>query len=159
MVALALLLPLGFSHALTVHRAPELWPLWVAIWVAALGPVRVALHGQRAAHGVRLAVPSVVAVACVGIGLAANNTLAVLRGLFWPIGEFVRTPKQGSSTQRRGRAPRLELLFAAATALAALFLGLQAPFGVVAYALFCGSGSWALAAYWWAHERRLPEVP
>jgi cellulose synthase/poly-beta-1,6-N-acetylglucosamine synthase-like glycosyltransferase len=159
MVALALLLPLGFGHALTVHRVPMLWPLWVGIWIAALGPVRVALYGQRAARGARLDLGGALAAACVGVGLAANNTFAVVRGLCWPIQEFVRTPKQGRAAACRGRAPRAEVLYAAATAGAAAFLAQHATLGVVAYALFCGSGSWVLTCYWWVRERRLPALP
>ena len=155
MVALAVLLPFGFGHLALLGREPHLWPLWIAVWVAALGPLRVALHGQRAARGRRFAFAGVAGAALLGVGVSANNALAVLRGLLWPIDEFVRTPKQGGGRAGTGPLPRTELAFASFTAAAAGVLALTAPASLVAYALFCSSGSWVLALYWWTWERRL----
>lgn len=158
MVALAVLLPLGFGHLALLGKAPNLWPLWAAVWVAALGPLRVALHGQRAANRRRGAVGGAIAAALLGLGASANNALAVLRGLLWPIREFVRTPKQGRAGRAGGPLPSTELAFSAFTGCATCLLAVHASAAFATYALFCCSGSLALSIYWWTWERRFERL-
>jgi cellulose synthase/poly-beta-1,6-N-acetylglucosamine synthase-like glycosyltransferase len=154
MMALILLLPLGVGHWPMFMDHPGWWPLWLAIWIAALGPLTVALAGQRLQGRGRLR-----EVACcflLGLGSCANNAIAVLRGLSRPIRTFVRTPKQGSlATPLRTPAPLLEpfmLLFTLASVVA---LAYTHPWAIATYALFCSAGFWFLTAYWWAVERRV----
>jgi len=157
MVTLAVLLPLGFGHLALLRHAPAAWPLWAVVGVAALGPLRVAMHGQRAAQH-RGSLRGTAAAALLGLGVSANNALAVLRGLLWPIREFVRTPKQGRGGAKGGPLPNTEIGFALFTAGAAAVLAFEAPVSLVAYALFCSSGSWMLTLYWWTWERRLERL-
>lgn len=157
MVLLAVLLPLGFGHLALVDHLPAVWPLWAAVWIAALGPLRVAAHGQRAEFG-RATSARTASAALLGLGASANNALAVLRGLSWPIREFVRTPKLGRGGGAGSSLPSTELAFACFTGTAAAVLALRAPASLSAYALFCCSGSWALTVYWWTWERRLERL-
>jgi hypothetical protein len=117
----------------------------------------MALHGQRVACGARFALGDAACAALLGLGAAANNAIAALRGLLWPIREFAHTPKQGRGSAQRGAVPWTEAACALATAVAAASIALEAPGGPVVYALFCSSGYWALALYWWGWERRFPE--
>jgi cellulose synthase/poly-beta-1,6-N-acetylglucosamine synthase-like glycosyltransferase len=159
MAALTLLLPLGVGHLPMTLAHPLLWPLWAAVWLAALGPLGVSLAGQRAAgRGQRL--PGALSAMLLGLGTAGNNAVAVLRGLSLPIRTFVRTPKHGDGRAAPlvARAPRTELVLAALTAVSAAVLAVHAPAAVATYAAFCFSGVWALCAYWWTAERRAVAV-
>ncbi|MCG3138667.1 MAG: hypothetical protein HJJLKODD_02535 [Phycisphaerae bacterium] len=42
------------------------------------------------------------AIMSLGIGIAINNSRAMLQGFFGQVGEFVRTPKYGATEQQRG---------------------------------------------------------
>ncbi len=152
-VALTGLLPLGFGHLPLAIAHAWLWPLWTTVWLAACGPFAVAVVGQRAA-GRGVSIPAAVGATLLGLGMCATNAVAVFRGLVRPIRTFVRTPKQGSRGRARSTSPpRIELAAAAFSGGSAVVLAANAPATLVPYALFCGSGAWALCLYWWFAER------
>ena len=151
MLAVVVLLPFGVGHLPMLHELPGWWPLWVAIWLAALGPITVAVAGQVIRGRVRVA--DVAGCFLLGLGACANNAIAVLRGLVRPIRTFVRTPKQGLlPSPMRTRAPRLEQAMALFTLGTVVWLSLSAPWVVAGYALFCAAGFCFVAAYWWVAE-------
>jgi len=152
MFALILLLPYGVGHLPMISRYPGLWPLWVAIWTAAAGPLAVSLAGQR-----RRGKPALREVALcflLGLGSCANNSLAVLRGLMRPIKTFVRTPKQGGrKAPLNAPAPRMEIGMTLFTLAVVVLLAETRPWAIATYALFCSAGFCFLAGYWWIVER------
>ena len=154
MTMLILLLPFGIGHLPMLARYPHLWWSWLAIWVAAAGPVSLSALGQRLRG--RLVWSDVLSCFLLGLGSCANNTLAVLRGLARPIRTFVRTPKQGRlPAPMRTPAPRLELAMALFTLASVAVLLRGRPWATATYAFFCAAGFCALAAYWWTVERRV----
>jgi len=79
-------------------------PLFLA---ATVSVVNFYLMSQREAYpDWRTRVKFLPAVLAVGIGLAVNNTRAVIEGLFGAPGEFKRTPKYGIERAGRGRQHR-----------------------------------------------------
>jgi cellulose synthase/poly-beta-1,6-N-acetylglucosamine synthase-like glycosyltransferase len=152
-VLLTLLLPLGIGHLPVAMAHPAAWLLFALIWIAALGPICVTRTAQRAAGMPRASLRASLSTTLLGLGSAANNAIAVLRGLFLPIPVFVRTPKQGATSSAAGPMPGTELLFGAFTLLAAAILAGSAASTLVVYVLFCSSGYWGLCAYWFVSER------
>jgi cellulose synthase/poly-beta-1,6-N-acetylglucosamine synthase-like glycosyltransferase len=153
MSLLTLLVPLAVADLPVLSRAPLLWPVWVAIWVAATGPVAVAVASQ-APRG-RLELLDVASGVLLGLGSCVNNAVAVLRGLFRPIRTFVRTPKQGTRrTPIRAPAPGTEQVMAAVSLAILLAFPADRPWALAAYAASCGAGFWTIATYWWVVERR-----
>ncbi len=149
---LTLLLPFGIGHLpLALHHSAS-WALWALIWVAGIGPICVTREGQRA-DGRPVSLRASLATTLLGLGTAANNAVAALRGLALPIPTFVRTPKRGDGPAVRTEPPRIESALAVSTLVAAASLAPTAPASIVAYTLFCASGYWTLAAYWWRVER------
>ena len=77
------------------------WNVWAMILFSAVAPsltyayARYTLAGRWS--GLRI-IPAMIALGC---GLCMNNALAVIRGAYLRGGEFVRTPKSGSSDARR----------------------------------------------------------
>ena len=163
MVVLMLLLPLGVGHVVALGTTAGLWPLWIAVWIAALCPLSAANWSQkRAARPTRGRTGHLGAALCaslLGLGTSANNALAALRGTVVQGGEFVRTPKQGVGRRAGGAVPQLELWLALGTALGVALLAWRAPLGLVPYALFCASGYWSVLAHWWRVERPLEGAP
>ncbi|MDH3593057.1 MAG: glycosyltransferase, partial [Planctomycetota bacterium] len=152
MMMLVALLPLGAGHLPLLLDNQTLWPLWLAIWVAACGPVVVSVAGQW----LRGRVPARDIVSCflLGLGACANNAVAAMRGLSKPIRTFVRTPKQGSLPRaERTPMPVLELVMMVVTLASTGLIANTQPIAVATYALFCSAGFCTLAAYWWAVER------
>jgi hypothetical protein len=160
MMALMVLVPLGAGHARFLLRDVRLWPLWVAVWAAAMGPIDASVAAQRIrarrpSPPDPLSIRAVVACFLLGLGACANNAVAVVRGLLRPIRTFERTPKQGSATiPLRAPAPVLEQAMAVGTACAALSLARTDGWALTAYGVFCAAGFAAVAAYWWLVERR-----
>jgi len=152
MFALILLLPYGVGHLPMISRYPGLWPLWIAIWTAAAGPLAVSFAGQK-----RRAKPALGEVALcflLGLGSCANNSVAVLRGLMRPIRTFVRTPKQGTrKLPLSAPAPRMEIGMTLFTLAVVVMLAETRPWAIATYALFCSAGFCFLAGYWWIVER------
>jgi hypothetical protein len=128
--------------------------VWGPAWLAALGPIAVAIAGQRAAG--RRAPGAIVGCFLLVFGVCANNAVAALRGLVRPIRTFVRTPKQGSLPRPPASpAPLLEQGMGLFTLVALLLLARTQPWGAVAsYALFCTAGFCCVTAYWWLHEKQ-----
>jgi cellulose synthase/poly-beta-1,6-N-acetylglucosamine synthase-like glycosyltransferase len=154
MMALVLLVPFGVGHARFLLRDVRLWPLWVAVWAAAAGPIAVSVAAQRARGG-RRRLRGVVACFLLGLGACANNSVAVVRGLVRPIRTFVRTPKQGSVAEPLGApAPLLEFAMALFTLAGAFFLARTDALALAVYGVFCAAGFGAVAGYWWLAERR-----
>jgi hypothetical protein len=152
MMALVLLLPYGLGHLPMLTHYPSLWPLWIGIWLAATGPIVVAVTGQRLGGAWRLR--EVLLCFLLGLGSCANNALAVLRGLVRPIRTFVRTPKQGARRRPLAtEAPLLEQVCMLFTLGAVVLLARSRPWAIAAYALFCSAGFCFLALYWWLTER------
>jgi len=94
---LSLLLP--WAGLARVSLSQGSWiTLDTLMFVAVVCPF-VAFYGtavRRSGHGsTRLRWAQLPLVLAVGVGLAVSQTRAVLEGLFGPVGEFVRTPKQG----------------------------------------------------------------
>jgi len=153
MLALILLLPLGVAHGPLLFSHPRWWPLWLAIWAAACGPIVVSVVGQRL--GGRSRPHDILYCFLLGLGACANNAVAVVRGLSRPIKTFVRTPKQGGrSAPLRTAAPLLEQGMAIVTLASTLWLARTYPWAIATYAVFCSAGFVFLAGYWWAVERR-----
>ena len=153
MSILILLLPFGMGHVPMLLRYPAWWPLWIGIWIAALGPISVSFAGQVVAG--RFPIHDVFSAFLLGLGSCVNNAIAVMRGLFRPIKTFVRTPKQGSTlAPLRTQAPILEQFMMLFTTGAVLHLAQTRPWATASYALFCCSGFCVLAAYYWLVERR-----
>ena len=153
MVMLIAVLPFGIGHLPLFARHANLWPLWLAIWISALGPLTVSVMGQRINGRVRLF--DVLACFLLGLGSCMNNAIAVGRGLFRPIRTFVRTPKQGSGTMRlQTPMPVTEQLMTLFSLACVLYLSTTSPWATATYALFCCAGFVSLAGYWWVAERR-----
>ena len=98
MVVLALLV---FPAMVLRDQAIGTWVIWVEIPVLLFGTGSICVYfamAQRAVGrswlGAALRLPALMAL---GAGLALNNTVAAVRGLAGPAGEFVRTPKMASS--------------------------------------------------------------
>ncbi|MEE8105753.1 MAG: glycosyltransferase [Planctomycetota bacterium] len=153
MSVLLLLLPLGIGHWALLADHPAWWPLWISAWTAGLGPLGVAILGQRMRGRTRAR--DIFSIAILGLGACMNNAIAAARGLFSPIRTFVRTPKQGGRAPAvRTPAPRTEQIMAAFSlaTVAVLMMGDQ-PWATAAYALYAASGYAALVLYWWLAER------
>jgi hypothetical protein len=147
------LLPLGVAHGPLLLDHPRWWPLWLAIWAAACGPITVSVVGQRL--GGRSRPKEILYGFLLGLGACANNAVAVVRGLSRPIRTFVRTPKQGGlAAPLRTRAQLLEQGMAVATLASTLWLARTHPWAIATYAVFCSAGFVFLAGHWWAVERR-----
>jgi len=125
---------------------PSLWFLGLA----GVGPLAISLGGQR-----RFRPWSVFAFFLLGVGSCANNAVAVVRGLIWPIETFVRTPKQGDRPlPEPAPAPRLEQAMAVLTLGCAAAMAARSTAAMVGYAFFFAAGFWMLAVYWLVVERR-----
>ncbi len=94
MVLLALLV---FPAMVLRAQSIGTWLLWLEAPVLLFGTGSICIYfaiAQRAVGGSWLgAVVRLPALMALGAGLALNNTLAAIRGLGGPAGEFVRTPK------------------------------------------------------------------
>jgi len=94
------LLPL----ALTGDRWPE-WIQWLcmAFLLAAVAPCAAYMNARYVVNGKLPGPLRILKLMVLGLGLCVNNGVAVLVGLVQKGGEFVRTPKSGS-TGRGGRS-------------------------------------------------------
>jgi len=73
------------------------WMAWMVILVSAIAPSSVYAYARYSLGGKWSGVPIIPSMLMLGCGMCVNNTLAVVRGLFLRGGEFVRTPKSGST--------------------------------------------------------------
>lgn len=85
------------------------WALWIGIGIAAIAPSMVYTYARYALGGGWSGLLTIPRMLTLGCGMCANNTLAVIRGLFERGGEFVRTPKSGSTTES-GRASSYRMM-------------------------------------------------
>lgn len=69
---------------------------WIVMSLATLGPI-LAYCWSRASFGQFVNPLDIPKVLLLGLGLAVNNTVAVLAGIVQRGGEFIRTPKSGST--------------------------------------------------------------
>ncbi|MEM8882858.1 MAG: glycosyltransferase [Planctomycetota bacterium] len=153
MVMLIAVLPFGLGHWPMFAQYPGLWPVWVGIWIAALGPLTVTTYAQVLRGRVR--VPDILACFLLGLGSCMNNAIAVFRGLFRPIRTFVRTPKQGASGIRlQTPMPVTEQVMTVFSVSCVIYLANTSPWATATYALFCCAGFCTLAGYWWLVERK-----
>jgi cellulose synthase/poly-beta-1,6-N-acetylglucosamine synthase-like glycosyltransferase len=102
---LLLLLTLLLAPVLALPPSLPAWAVWALQGVVlALGLLPVALflaESQRAlGRPPGRAARDVAAALVLGVGLALNNSRAVLEGLAGPVGEFERTPKSGAGGAR-----------------------------------------------------------
>lgn len=153
MVLLIAVLPFGVSHWSLFSRHPELWPVWVAIWISAIGPLTMTAYAQLQRGRIR--VRDLVGCFMLGLGSCMTNAIAVFRGLFRPIRTFVRTPKQGMQRVRlRTPVPVTEQVMTVFSLACVGYLATTNPWATATYALFCCSGFCTLAGYWWLAERK-----
>lgn len=75
---------------------------WILIPFAAVAPSIAYVYARRAIGGGPTSLWQVIKLVVLGLGLSVNNCVAVLTGLFQRGGEFVRTPKSGSTGQQSG---------------------------------------------------------
>jgi len=86
----------GVSHWLDVA--------WVGVLLSAIAPTVMYVYARYSLGGALSAVRIVPSMFVVGMGLCLNNAIAVARGLTQKGGEFVRTPKSGSSARNTRRS-------------------------------------------------------
>ena len=91
--------PMVLVHAGDMLSVTWLWAVWLAILFAALAPSMVYVYARYSLGGRWSGLHTIPAMLVVGFGLCLNNSLAVVRGLFLRGGQFVRTPKSGSTQQ------------------------------------------------------------
>lgn len=75
---------------------------WVVIVVSAIAPSLVYAYARLVLEGRMSGLRAIPSMLVLGCGICANNAAAVIRGLYLRGGEFVRTPKSGST----GRASK-----------------------------------------------------
>lgn len=85
-----------------------LWPAWLqyvcmSFLLAAIAPWIAYVYARWQIGGGIVGPMRILKLTALGMGLCVNNGLAVITGLMQNGGEFVRTPKSGSTVQRRGR--------------------------------------------------------
>ncbi|MHC4452202.1 MAG: glycosyltransferase family 2 protein, partial [Planctomycetota bacterium] len=155
MVILIGVLPFGLGHVPVLAKFTHLWPLWIGIWLAALGPLSMNTYAQILRGRLRPRLPDLFACFLLGLGSCMNNAIAVFRGLFRPIRTFVRTPKQGSASIRlRTPMPVTEQVMTVFSLACVFYLAHTSPWLTASYALFCCAGFCTLAGYWWLVERK-----
>ena len=90
--------------------------------ITSLAPLTMYGYARRALGGGWSGIRTTPAMMVMGTGMSINNALAVLRGLFTRGGEFVRTPKSGS-TQRTQQTSRYKARNAPRMWIAEMLLG------------------------------------
>jgi hypothetical protein len=101
------------------------------------------------------------AVLALGVGMGPSQAAATLEGLFGPVGEFVRTPKNGGGVgSYRAAVSRIpvEALLGVLHAAAAVWAALNGHYGAVpVLMLFCAGFGWvAVATQPWRSFRAIP---
>lgn len=89
---------------LAIDPLPYTWCFvagWVMVLFSSLAPPMVYGYARYSLGGGWTGLTTVPALMVLGTGLSISNTLAVIRGLFTRGGEFVRTPKSGSTQAGR----------------------------------------------------------
>jgi hypothetical protein len=154
LVLTLLVLPLVLARGVTFADSLTM-PLVTVMLVALFGPSTLYVVSQALTTGRWLrAIFLMPLLIGIGIGLAANNSLAVARALFGlKGGEFVRTPKLGAQAEdrlRAGAGPTTETCAAGNSGyrsppsrmyLLEIFLGLWALVACGAFVVVVGPGS------------------
>ena len=78
------------------------WIAWVWILGSTFAPSVLYTYARYSLGGGWSGLKVMPLLMTLGMGICANNALAMLRGLFVSGGEFVRTPKSGSTSHQRG---------------------------------------------------------
>jgi cellulose synthase/poly-beta-1,6-N-acetylglucosamine synthase-like glycosyltransferase len=115
-------------------------PLLLLMFLALLGPITLYVFSQGVTKGswrrTLLLLPVMMAF---GIGLAVNNTRAVISGLSGRRSEFVRTPKLGDAAERKQSKGSLKSKMASAyqiprsgTSMIEILLGVWAVIAIIA---------------------------
>lgn len=98
MVLLALLArPMLFAFADSQLMTDWAWLAWGLIYFAAFAPSLVYIYARYSLCGSWTGLRTIPGMMILGCGLCVSNSLAVLRGFTLRGGEFVRTPKSGST--------------------------------------------------------------
>jgi cellulose synthase/poly-beta-1,6-N-acetylglucosamine synthase-like glycosyltransferase len=79
------------------HVGAWIWPLWVLIYVASVGPPVVYAYSRYRLGGGLSGLKLAPLLMTLGIGLCVNNGVAAISGLFHRGGTFERTPKAGDA--------------------------------------------------------------
>ncbi|MHC5110383.1 MAG: glycosyltransferase [Planctomycetota bacterium] len=107
------------------------WLAWSIILVSAFAPSIVYTYARFSLGGRFSAIRTIPSMFVLGCGLCLSNAIAVVRGLFLRGGEFVRTPKSGSTGSHARRSSyRLD---ANALWFGELMLGIYAAFSFYVY--------------------------
>ena len=103
-----LLIPLLVRPVLSVLPADKYLPWLISCWIlipfAAAAPSIAYVYARHSLGGGGTSLWSVIKLIVLGLGLSVNNCFAVLTGLVQRGGEFVRTPKSGSTDRGRRAA-------------------------------------------------------
>ncbi len=104
-IALPMVLVALCGRLLPLVLTGDAWPVWiqwlsVGFLAAALAPVFAYIYARHSIGGGIPGPGQILKLIALGLGLCVNNALAVITGLVQRGGEFVRTPKSGSTGQR-----------------------------------------------------------
>lgn len=103
---------------------------WLLVLFSSLAPPVVYTYARWSLGGKWTGLKTIPSMMVLGTGLSINNALAVLRGLFTRGGEFVRTPKSGSTQTgaltSRYRAQKHKMMWFAEMLLGAYCLAIWA---------------------------------
>lgn len=107
-IAVPMVLVALFGRLLPLMLTGDAWPAWIqylcaSFLLAALAPCVAYMNARQAIGGGIPGPLKIIKLIVLGLGLCLNNAVAVLVGLVQKGGEFVRTPKSGT-TQRQSSA-------------------------------------------------------
>lgn len=110
-IAILMLLVALFGRLLPLGISSQSWPVWLGsasllFLAASLAPTVAYIYGRYVLGGGIVGPLTILKLMLLGLGLSVNNGVAALVGLFQRGGEFVRTPKSGSTGESASpRAP------------------------------------------------------
>lgn len=73
------------------------WLMWIIVLISAVAPSMTYAYARHTLGGGWSGLRVIPYMLILGVGLCLNNAIAVIRGLYQHGGEFVRTPKSGST--------------------------------------------------------------
>jgi len=105
-IAVPMILVALVGRLLPLMLTGDRWPAWIqwlcmAFLLAAVAPCIAYMNARYVIGGGIPGPLRILKLMVLGLGLCVNNGVAVLTGLVQNGGEFVRTPKSGSTTQKR----------------------------------------------------------
>ncbi|NOT01466.1 MAG: glycosyltransferase [Phycisphaerales bacterium] len=119
-----------------------IWFVWAVVFASAIAPPLAYSYARWSLGGGTSAVRMIPQLLLLGCGMCANNSVAVVRGLFSRGGEFVRTPKSGTApaaSKTSGYAPIHTHLW-----IIEILLGVYA---LVSLARFMTYSKWAVSVF------------